>query len=56
MKLSPHNCARVNIFTFLNFTKGGLFSDTTLEGSLIKNPFLNVCISEIGGKIGRYFS
>ena len=55
MKLSPHNCVRVNIFTFLNFTKSGLYSDTTLEGPLIKSPFLNVCILEIGIKLADTF-
>ena len=50
MKLSPHNCAKVNIFTFLNFTKSGHYSDTSLE-----NPFLNVCILEIGVKLADTF-
>ena len=44
MKLSPHNCARVNIFTFLNFTKSDLYSDAKLDIFLINKKSTLKCM------------
>ena len=48
MNYYSHIIVLVNIFTFLNFTKSGLYSDATLEVSLInEKTFLNVCIVKL---------